>query len=58
MGIMVGGAVLILGTQAAWNAIQRHSAKSTEVETTSNSSTLPNPPVSSQYNSQRTIPSG
>lgn len=67
MGVMVGGAVLILGTQAAWNAIQRHSAKSTEAETSaepetpSNSSTLPNPPVSSQYNSQPTqptIPSG
>jgi hypothetical protein len=67
MGIMVGGAVLILGTQAAWNAIQRNLAKSTEAETSSNSetpsnsSTLPNPPVSSQYNTQQTrqtIPSG
>jgi hypothetical protein len=62
MGIMVGGAVLILGTQAAWNAIQRNLAKSTETETSaepetpSNSSTLPTPPVSSQYNSQPTQP--
>jgi serine/threonine-protein kinase len=29
MGIMVGGAVLILGGQAAWNALQRNLAKST-----------------------------
>ena len=29
MGVMVGGAVLILGGQAAWNAIQQNMAKAT-----------------------------
>jgi hypothetical protein len=28
MGVMVGGAVLILGGQAAWNAIQQNMSKS------------------------------
>ena len=57
MGIMVGSAVLILGGQAAWNAIQQNSAKSTD--STPNTST---PATKNESNSQvntstRSLPS-
>ncbi|MEG4394797.1 hypothetical protein [Microcoleus sp. BROC3] len=53
MGVMVGGAVLILGGQAAWNAVQQNMSKvSIENKPPSTSSlplsTLPAPEVRSQ----------
>ncbi|XZN98798.1 MAG: hypothetical protein ACM65K_11220 [Microcoleus sp.] len=56
MGVMVGGAVLILGGQAAWNAVQQNMSKaSIENKPPSTSSlplsTPPAPEVRSQTNS-------
>jgi cytoskeletal protein RodZ len=41
MGVMVGGAVLILGGQAAWNAIQQNMSKAAVENKPSSTSSLP-----------------
>lgn len=56
MGVMVGGAVLILGGQAAWNAIQQNMTKATVENKPPSTSSLPlstpaAPEVRSQTNS-------
>jgi cytoskeletal protein RodZ len=49
MGVMVGGAVLILGSQAAWNAVQQNMSKATVENKPASSNSLPlsipQPPV-------------
>jgi hypothetical protein len=43
IGIMIGGAILIIGGQTAWNAIQENASRSTvESKPTSSNSALPN----------------
>lgn len=56
MGVMVGGAVLILGGQAAWNAIQQNMSKASIQNKPPSTSSLPlstpaAPEVRSQTNS-------
>jgi len=41
MGVMVGGAVLILGGQAAWNAVQQNMSKAAVENKPSSTSSLP-----------------
>ena len=41
MGVMVGGAVLILGGQAAWNAVQQNMSKATTENKPPSTSSLP-----------------
>ncbi len=47
MGVMVGGAVLILGGQAAWNAVQQNMSKASIENKPPSTSSLPlsNPPA-------------
>lgn len=63
MGVMVGGAVLILGGQAAWNAIQQNTPKATvenkPPSTNSVPLTTPEPAAAEQSEtlSKKSIPS-
>ena len=64
MGVMVGGTVLILGSQAAWNAIQQnlaksnspsHSATQSLTSTPNNIISPPQPSVSNNLTQQEAI---
>ena len=57
MGVMVGGAVLILGSQAAWNAVQQNMSKASIENKPPSTSSLPltTPPAPPEVRSQ--IPS-
>ncbi len=54
MGVMVGGAVLILGGQAAWNAVQQNMSKASIENKPQSTSSLPlsTPPVPPEVRSQ------
>ncbi len=53
MGVMVGGAVLILGGQAAWNALQQNMTKATVENKPPSTSSLPlSTPVAPEVRSQ------
>jgi cytoskeletal protein RodZ len=54
MGVMVGGAVLILGGQAAWNAIQQNMSKASRENKPPSTNSLPltTPQVSAEVRSQ------
>jgi hypothetical protein len=54
MGVMVGGAVLILGGQAAWNAVQQNMSKATTENKPPSTNSLPlsTPPAPAEMRSQ------
>lgn len=60
MGVMVGGAVLILGGQAAWNAIQQNMSKAIVENKPASSNSLPlstPPPVAVRSQTPSSTPS-